>query len=503
MSELPRYGDRAWTELVDAALVGTGRARVPAMGVGLPRLGELAGDRADDRARLLDLAAAASRARRAGYRPGLAADAAAPEPAPEDPRPAVSRAARLRLGRLIAEGRTDLVIEWLHLLAAAGRRPPDVLQPVLLAMATDSRRVREALAPVLGALAGWLAAANPAWSWAAAPEPEAPAGAAGPTASASWTTASHGQRRDLLERMRRSDPAAARGLVLSTWPADSYQDRAAFVATLATGLSLADEALLNQALADRRGEVRRAAAGLLTLLPGSAFAGRATARAAAAVALNGRRLDVVPPPQATAEMIADGIDPSPPRATGRQAWLLRQVVAAAPARWWAEHTGLRPADLLALSKRSEWPEALEAGWTDAAVRDTDTAWIGALLDRPLGAASIMVFQALSEADRDSWLASHPGSPLFGALELVPGPWSVSLSAAARTHIAGVARADPGRSPEARKLLRLAALRLEPPQPPTLDPAQVHPRLVQSWIGMLEILSVRAAMRRELAEEPTP
>jgi hypothetical protein len=500
MSELPRYGERAWGELVGAALAGTGRASVPAAGDGLAALTPLAAGHADDRARLLDLAAAASRARRAGYRPARAKDAAAPEPAPEDPRPAVSRAARLRLGQLIAEGRTDVVIEWLRLLAAAGRRPPDVLHPVLLTMAADNRRVREVLAPVLGPLAGWLAAANPAWSWAAAPRP---ADAAGPADDASWTTAGQGPRLELLERMRRSDPAAARELVLSTWSADPYQDRAAFVAALATGLSPADEALLSQALADRRGEVRQAAAGLLARLPGSAFAGRAKRRAAAAVALTGRTLEVIPPAQATAEMIADGIDPSPPRATGRQSWLLRQVVGAVPARWWAEHTGLRPADLLALSKRCDWAEALEAGWTHAAVRDADAAWIGALLDRPLGAASITVFQALGDAERDNWLASHPGSPLFGALELVPGPWSASLSAAARAHLAEVARADPGRSPEARKLLRLAALRLEPPQAPALDPAQVHPRLVPSWAGMLEVLSIRAAMRRELAEEPTP
>jgi len=489
----------AWTELVDAALVGTGRAALPPTGDGLAGLKELTeqhGDQADEQVRLLDLAAAASRARRAGYRPARAPDAAAPEPAPEDPRPAVSRAARLRLRELIAEGRTDLVVEWLRLLAAAGRRPPDVLQPVLLAMATDSQRVREVLTPVLGPLARWLAAANPAWSWAATPDH-----AAGDIDD--WSTAGHGQRLELLDRMRRSNPAAARELVLSTWPADSYQDRAAFVAALATGLSLADESLLEEALADSRGEVRRAAAGLLARLPGSAFAARAKERAAASVRLVSRRLEVAPPAQASAEMIADGIDSSPPRATGRHAWLLRQVVAAAPAAWWAGHTGLLPPDLLALSRRSEWSGTLEAGWTDAAARDGDAAWIEALLDRPLSAASITVFQALSAADRDRWLASHPGSPLFGALELVAGPWSAALSAAARTHIAEVARADPGRSPESRKLLRLAGLRLEPPQPPALDPAEVHPALVRSWIGMLEILSVRAAMRRELAEEPTP
>jgi uncharacterized protein DUF5691 len=499
-----------WTALVDAAVVGTARASVPPPGATLAGLQTSQGD---DRIRLLDLAATASRARRAGYRPAQVTAAAGPGPVEEDPRPAVSRAARVRLHDLISEGRTDLVIEWLRLLAADGRRPPDVLLPVLLTMATDSRRLRAVLAPVLGPLAGWLAAANPAWAWAAAAQPADPAGAtggadqAGAGASAtgpSWTTGSRSERLQLLERTRRRDPAAARDLIMSTWSADPYSDRAAFISALAAGLSLADEDLLSQALADRRAEVRETAAGLLARLPDSAFASRATTRADASVQLTGPRLVVTPPAEATAEMIADGIDPRLPQATGRQAWLLRQVVAAAPARWWAGQTGLRPADLLAAAARTEWGGALQAGWTDAAVRDSDAAWIYTLLDRPLGAAGITVIQALSPADRDHWLAAHPGSQLFTAtLEFVPAPWSAPLSGAARAHLAELAPADPGRSPEVRKLLRLAALGLEPPEAPAPDLAQVHPRLAQGWADMLSVLSIRAAMRRELTEEPTP
>jgi hypothetical protein len=503
-----------WTELVDAAVLGAARSRVPAAagalgGLALAdpagRLGSgeaSAGGGEGASARLLDLAAAASRARRAGFRPAGAAAAPAPEPAEPDHRAAVSPAARQRLAGLLAEGRSALAIEWLRLLAGTGRRPPDVLLPALLTTGTDNQRVREVLRPTLGPRARWLAAANPAWAWAAAPS------GADPSDPASvWSTASHDERRDLLRQIRAGNATAGRDLVLSTWTADSFRDRAAFIGALAVGLSRDDEPLLNQALADRRAEVRRAAADLLARLPESAFARRAAARAGAAVrpapVRPGRfRLVVRPPGDASPEMIADGIDPSPPRGTGRQAWLLRQVVAAAPAGWWPGYAGLPPAELLRVSAGTEWAAALEAGWSDAAIRDRDVAWIEALLDRPLSAASITVFQALTDADRDSWLARHPHSPLLAALELVPGPWSAGLSAAARARIENVAAADPGRSPEARKLLRLAALRLEPPDPPALDPALVHPRLIDSWADMLSVLSIRAAMRRELAEEPS-
>ncbi len=117
--------------------------------------------------------------------------------------------------------------------------------------------------------------------------------------------------------------------------------------------------------------------------------------------------------------------------------------------------------------------------------------------------AISLFRALTDADRDGWLAAHPDSPLFSAAELVPGPWSAELSATARNRIAALATADPGRSPQAYRLFRVAAMRLDPPLPLELDPAQVHPRLADRWAELTSTLSVRAAMRRELAEEAAP
>src|SRR5258707_8561141 len=81
-------------------------------------------------------------------------------------------------------------------------------------------------------------------------------------------------------------------------------------------------------------------------------------------------------------MLADGVDGSPPRGTGVRAWLLRQVVAAVPAAFWADHTGLEPGELLALGDRSDWSEPLRAGWTAAAVRGADRGWLLALLYQP-------------------------------------------------------------------------------------------------------------------------
>jgi hypothetical protein len=527
-----------WADLVDAAVLGTARAAVPPP---TPALADVAASNAESGNaepgnaesgnaepgdRLLRLAAVASRARRAGYVPA-GTDRPPPDPAPPDERPPVSTAARQRLDDLLADGRVELLAEWLTLLARTGRRPPEAHLPALLTSATEHQQVRDALRPNLGPLAAWLAAANPAWDWATT---ATTATTAIPSDESTldlttWTTASHRTRRDMLDRLRRTDAASGRELVASTWTGDTPRDRTAFIAGLAVGLSDDDEALLDRALADRRGEVRQAAAGLLARLPDSAFSRRAASRAVAAVKVTaqnsaaGPQMLITPPPKATDDMIADGLDGAPPKGTGLASWLLRQVVAAAPAAWWTEHTKMSLEDLLTAGATTKWSAALAGGWIEAAIRDAHVPWLTALLGR-FGQADYAtalpeaLLEALPAAERDTWLAAHPDSSLFGAVELVPWPWSATLSAAARDRIAAIARSDPSRPArrdnpwpntpqQARRLLRLAAARLDPPAMPDLPAPEIHPLLAAGWAEMMNTLSVRAAMRRELAEEPPP
>jgi hypothetical protein len=491
-----------WTELIDAAIIGAARGRAELQD---PLLSGITSAGPDDGARrLLDHAAVVSRARRAGYVPADASSLQVPEPADLDVRPEVSGAAQRRIGELLGEGPAELVVEWLRLLAATPCRIPQAHLPALLTLGADDDQVREAMLPLLGPVSDWLASLHPRWAWAgsAARAVDAP--------GTGWATGGHGARRALLLGLRQRDPAAARALIASTWSSDSHRDRTAFIAALATSLSEADEPLLNQALADPRGEVRLAAARLLSQLPGSAFSRRACERAAAVVGVQrtvaGRRLAVNPPAEPAPEILADGLIPDPPRGTGRQAWLLRQLVAAVPAGWWPEQTGLPPARLLELAAASDWSVALAGGWRDAAVRDGDVGWISALLDSlasaagpGTGGAARELLAALPRGAAEAWLTAHPGRPLFSALDLVPGPWTAGFSAAVRALLATMTDADATAWREGRRVLRIASFRLEPPDPPAREHA-VPGMLLDSWSGMLATLSVRAAVRSELSEE---
>lgn len=493
----PASAGNGWPELVHAAVLGTGRAPVA-----VPNLLAEAGldGRAEDDLMLLNAAALMSRARRAGFRPANAAARSAPEPAGPDPRAAVSQTARERLAALLVAGERELAAEWQRNLG--GRRPPDALLPALLTAAGQDLTLRDSLRPVLGPRARWLAAFSPAWSWLADAE------AMPADVMTAWQTGTADRRRELLAALRATDPAAGRKLVASTWDSDPYRDRAAFTALLAVGLSADDEPLAQRALADRRAEVRRAGADLLTRLPDSAYSRRAAARAAATVQVSRgpvRTTLIVKPP---GDLTREEADAEPSHGAAPTDWRLREVVAAAPASFWTDHAGLEPAQLLALTERSEWQGPLRAGWSAAAIRDRDVGWLTALLDEPGSHRNVTdelaLFSALPESAQDHWLRTHPGSPLFvAALAKLAPPWSEPLSDVVRAVLADLARANPGRSAAPRTLLRLASLRLEPPVPPVVPVSEVHDKLAVSWTGLETALSERAAMRRELAEEQPP
>src|SRR6185437_33012 len=195
---------------------------------------------------------------------------------------------------------------------------------------------------------------------------------------------------------------------------------------------------------------------------------------------------------------------------GHRGWMLTQIAAAPPVAWWAEHTGLEPARLLAIAEGTNWADALRNGWITAAIRDQDSPWILALLDLSrthVGPHSTPLMNALPPADLAGWLAGRPGDSLFEAFELVPGPWPDDLSGAVREFVVRQLQTDPdafgryGHITQLRRLLRIAGARLEPPALPRLDQAEVHPRLLDAWAELMNTLSVRAAMRRELEQEP--
>ena len=218
-----------------------------------------------------------------------------------------------------------------------------------------------------GPLGRWLAAREPRWAYVL------------PVDETQWSDAE--DRVDLLRRRRHEDPDAARELLASTWAEETWEDRQAFLEELETGLSDADEPLLEIALADRRKPVRDVAAALLARLPRSAFAARAAAEALALLRVEDNEIVV-----------------TLPEARGRRSERLSELLAAAPLSTW-------DLELVSLPVADDLGAAVHAGWAEAALRQHDVEW-----GRALGLLELLPHdeaEARAAADEDPLSAAEP------------------------------------------------------------------------------------------------
>ncbi|MFI9342873.1 DUF5691 domain-containing protein [Streptomyces sp. NPDC052773] len=533
----PAPAPGAWEELVTAALLGTERRTPP---------GVAPGPQAP--AALLDAAAVETVRRRAGLRPARAARR--PEPAPEDPRPALPAAAARRLAMLLADrpgtaggGRRgtapdlmELLPQWLAMANAHGFAAPPQALPALLDAARGRTDLRPAALRFAGPRALWLAWLNPDWRFALRAAPGGDAALPRPEETDRvqrlWQEGLFAERVALLAAIRAQDPAAARELLADTWPAERAEDRLMFLDSLRTGLGPDDEPFLEQALADRSRNVRATAAELLSALPGSALAGRMAVRAAACVAVDhtgdGPRLVVEAPHECDASMERDGVIAKAPMGRGERSWWLGQLVEAASlATWPARLGGRTPREILALPVADDWRSELHAAWCRAAVRQRDAEWSRALLGTPSspeaggpGAVSLAerakLLSTLSAEERAEWvagfIAAHGLSEAFQLLGVCAVPWAPPLGRAVVDAL-NIAR-DAGSYPWSFSgVMGLAERCLDPSEASRLDALVAAPEeaedaspgaggyWAEAFQRLVTTLRLRAAMAEELSQGP--
>jgi hypothetical protein len=418
-----------WRRLGSAALVGTARRPAPSVaevevggGVVVPR----ASARPEEVA--LDSAALGGALRRAGRLPSSAPVVVPPAP-PERLAEAPARARQL-LELLLAQPPTDaagteaLLVHWCAACREAGCRVPHLLLPALLDRAT-STELRRQVSGVVGERGAWLAAQNPAWSWL--PEsrrlqeamagiekafaPSARPEATTPVDPVRWALLGVDQRVGQLRAVRKSDPAAGRDLLLTTWATDSASDRRAILEALVVNIGADDEDLLEGALDDRAASVRELAARLLDGLPTSRRAARMAGRLRPLIREAGllrRHLEVRLPEDPDAAGRRDGLV-RPPAGRSARGWWLERIVAGAPFDAWGG-----PAEKVV--PRIGDPDVL-AGLRRAAAARRTPDWARALLDHGSAPELLAVLppeereaRVLDELGR----APHPRIPAPGS-----------------------------------------------------------------------------------------
>lgn len=418
-------------ELRAAALVGTARHAAPSppaeLGVRPPE-----GLPAEEL--LLDQAALADAVTRAARIPRRLDPTTLAAPAPPDDCPqAQGEAARL-LDLLLtqppvgAELRTQLVADWLQYATASGLRVPHRLLPPLLTVADSKSSVAEHLHPAIGTRGRWLQgmlAGNQGSSDMPGEHQQAPA-------ADDWAELAAADATTELERLRRTDPAAAGRQLGEHWEGMAARERAAHLAVFATNLGSADEELLERALDSKAKSVRDTAAGLLDRLPDSARAARMAARLRPLLRLGGvlrQHLDVELPPEPDAAALRDGIPADPRSGEPDRLARLDAIIRGAPLDTWTAVAGRSPASVLALLKGET--RVLEAIASTAALR-ADLEWVRALLDDRL---DLRLLACLPPAEREERLLRHLRSgaaqpfALVEPLRSLPRPWGAPLAAA--------------------------------------------------------------------------
>ena len=338
---------------------------------------------------------------RAGYQPSSCDESlSVPDPCAEEKRDMLPEDSPVTdvYGEIFRSGQMRLQWEALSYLEKRYMVLPHSLLVPALMTGRSNPVLRPLLARTVGERGLWLASQNPDWRMFAASsgsEPDVEA----------WEHGRPMQRQAYFLAVRRTDPARARELFEKDMSSMDASERNTLLGLFEHGLSLEDEDLLERLLGkDRSREVKKTASSLLSRLPGSRYVERMGGRLCAcmkeflsapepsilsglrrvAAAVTGRAAAessfIVPPEAYDAAWAQDLIsEKSPFSGLGPRAGWLYQMAVAVPLSWWTKRTGKSPEELLTLSDRSEWKDALRQAWGDAICREPDGAWARAML----------------------------------------------------------------------------------------------------------------------------
>ena len=496
-----KIDDPDWSALVSAALLGTertgGTAPIPAAVAGL-----IAG--ADSEQAILAAAASLAVRRRAG-RTTTPDHAPMPSPAELDPRPQLAGAPSRYVG-LAFEERPSLAPEILELVRRTGRRLPDEWVPELMAFAERTDEADATPVQLGGTRAAWLARTFPVLATDAR-------WGIGEDWDEAWVAAASGAARvALVRRSRQLDLPRARQSLAEWWSGIASDERARILVAVETGLDPADEAFLSERLADRRADVRRAAAGLLVLLPESALTRRLEDEARPLLASGGRvrKSLKVSLPTPSAEFEGLGFTGRPAPGYGERAWLLRSILAHVRPERWTEWLQVDAPGLVDLAIRSDEARPLIEGWMEATARFGDPMWAVAILRNKHVPTKVStnigeVLDNLSPAERalavaDSSALLDP-SLLAGLAAAVPAPWPKPLGDAV---LKAARSAGSEQYPGAGlyELVRAAALRLPPDWADELEAvAAFKDELRPALTDAIETIRLRARIHEAFAAVP--
>jgi hypothetical protein len=267
--------------------------------------------------------------------------------------PLCSREATELLRRIVYEKQDELLDALLNQMLAHKCRVAEELIPDLLDKGKENKQMRDLIRQVTGKRGEWLSAINPEWQYfTSVPVEEV------------WQTGKLEERKEVLEKVRREDPAKSREWLQEVWKTENAHTKAALLSVFSLNSSLEDEPMLEEILSDKSHKVRETASSLLQALSGSALIERVWAKGKSWLVLKKSgsllskktRLELTIPKPLSEEFIKDGIEP------GKEKYL-KEVASRNPIQKWAvsgcSETEVWLYQLFAVIPPARWSKHLE------------------------------------------------------------------------------------------------------------------------------------------------
>ncbi len=298
-------------------------------------------------------------------------DSPPPAAAPEETQAYCSEQRITQLRSILRYKHDEILIEWLHAIAAAKEVLLPELLPELLNYCSKRGVLQPYLLPVLGTRGQWLAPLNSDWQYAQQLDIKQ---------QEAFFYGDRAARLQYLRQLAQQQPEAALELVQQVWAEEGHDLRAAFL-TVFIPLAPLEKALpfWEKAAQDSRQAVRQQAIHLLQRFPTSSLIERLQEQLGTWVQLSKEAPTptIELPEGVTSALRHDGIVEQPNWVAnqGLRANILAQVIAVVPPQWWTTHYPWSREQWIRWAKENEWATVFMTGWAKAAQTFEAADWL--------------------------------------------------------------------------------------------------------------------------------
>ena len=203
-----------------------------------------------------------------------------------------------------------------------------------------------------------------------------------PSSTAGWKLGTKAERVAILKHLRSTKANKGLSLLRTTWEKDGLSEKTSLLKCLQIGLSLADEAFLEDCLDFKRKEIRLLASNFLAQLPKSQLQQRLQAALANLISVD-KKTDtfVVDLPNSDDKnLIRDGINPKQKGGSANpKVNMLVQMIQVVPPTFWEKHLVSSPIQIIQLFAESDSSMLLTNALVASTVLHKTENWMAAFL----------------------------------------------------------------------------------------------------------------------------